>query len=55
LTHAPVGGMNAAEFGLMVVGGIRTTSAFVDKFDANTSDRSAQFYKVVKLKRLKCR
>jgi hypothetical protein len=40
LTHAPVGGsMKAAEFGINGGwGGIRTTSAFVDKFDANTTD-----------------
>ena len=46
LTHAPVGGsMNAAEFGINGGwGGIRTTSAFVNKFDPNTSDRRAQFY-----------
>ncbi|MDG2433010.1 RagB/SusD family nutrient uptake outer membrane protein [Flavobacterium sp.] len=46
LTHAPVGGsMNAAEFGINGGwGGIRTTSAFVNKFDPNTTDRRAQFY-----------
>ena len=37
--------MNAAEFGINGGwGGIRTTSAFVNKFDPNTSDRRAQFY-----------
>ena len=46
LTHAPVGGsMPAAEFGINGGwAGIRTTSAFVDKFDANTTDTRGQFY-----------
>ena len=46
LTHAPVGGtMNAARFGINGGwGGIRTTSAFVDKFSPNTTDTRGQFY-----------
>jgi hypothetical protein len=46
LTHAPVGGsMKAAEFGINGGWyGIRTTSAFVDKFDVNTTDARGQFY-----------
>jgi hypothetical protein len=46
LTHAPVGGsMPIAEFGISGGwGGIRTTSAFVDKFDASTTDTRGQFY-----------
>ena len=46
LTHAPVGGsMKVAEFGINGGwGGIRTTSAFVDKFSANTTDARGQFY-----------
>jgi hypothetical protein len=50
LTHAPVGGVLAkAEFGINGGwGGIRTTSAFVDKFDANTTDTRGQFYKMGK-------
>src|SRR3970040_2281126 len=46
LTHAPVGGsMPASEFGINGGwAGIRTTSAFVDKFDANTTDTRGQFY-----------
>lgn len=46
LTHAPVGGsMRASEFGINGGwAGIRTTSAFVDKFDANTTDARGQFY-----------
>ena len=46
LTHAPVGGsMSASEFGINGGwGGIRTTSAFVDKFDAEGNDQRAQFH-----------
>lgn len=46
LTHAPVGGnMKAAEFGINGGwGGVRTTSAFVDKFPANTTDARGQFF-----------
>lgn len=46
LTHAPVGGsMNAALFGINGGwGGIRTTSAFVNKFSANTTDERGNFY-----------
>ncbi|MHC0439931.1 RagB/SusD family nutrient uptake outer membrane protein [Flavobacterium sp. 3-210] len=46
LVHAPVGGsMVASEFGINGGwGGIRTTSAFVNKFDAVTTDTRAQFY-----------
>jgi hypothetical protein len=46
LTHAPVGGtMNASEFGINGGwAGIRTTSAFVDKFNGNTTDTRGQFY-----------
>jgi len=46
LTHAPVGGsMKASEFGINGGwAGIRTTSAFVDKFSANTTDTRGQFY-----------
>jgi hypothetical protein len=46
LTHAPVGGsMNAASFGINGGwGGIRTTSAFVNKFGANPVDTRGQFY-----------
>lgn len=46
LVHAPVGGsMIASEFGINGGwGGIRTTSAFVNKFDANTTDVRGQFY-----------
>jgi hypothetical protein len=46
LTHAPVGGsMVASEFGINGGwGGIRTTSAFVNKFDGNTADKRGQFY-----------
>jgi hypothetical protein len=55
LTHAPVGGsMKAAEFGINGGwGGIRTTSAFVDKFDANTKDTRGQFYKDGQTKEIK--
>jgi hypothetical protein len=55
LTHAPVGGsMKAAEFGINGGwGGIRTTSAFVDKFDANTTDTRGQFYKDGQTKEIK--
>ena len=46
LTHAPVGGsMKASEFGINGGwAGIRTTSAFVDKFNGNTTDTRGQFY-----------
>jgi hypothetical protein len=46
LVHAPVGGsMPASEFGINGGwAGIRTTSAFVDKFDENTTDTRGQFY-----------
>ncbi len=46
LTHAPVGGsMPVAEFGINGGwAGIRTTSAFVDKFSPNTTDTRGQFY-----------
>lgn len=46
LTHAPVGGtMIASEFGINGGwGGIRTTSAFVSKFDNTTNDARAQFH-----------
>ena len=46
LTHAPVGGtMKASEFGINGGwAGIRTTSAFVNKFSENTTDARGQFY-----------
>jgi hypothetical protein len=46
LVHAPVGGsMPIAAFGINGGwGGVRTTSAFVNKFDANTTDTRGQFY-----------
>ena len=46
LTHAPVGGsMPVEEFGISGGwAGIRTTAAFVDKFDVNTTDARGQFY-----------
>jgi starch-binding outer membrane protein, SusD/RagB family len=46
LVHAPVGGsMSASEFGINGGwAGIRTTSAFVDKFSVNTTDARGQFY-----------
>ncbi len=46
LTHAPVGGtMKASEFGINGGwAGVRTTSAFVDKFSGNTTDTRGQFY-----------
>lgn len=46
LVHAPVGGsMPASEFGINGGwGGIRTTSAFVNKFPAGTIDDRANFY-----------
>ncbi|MFP9114112.1 RagB/SusD family nutrient uptake outer membrane protein [Flavobacterium sp. RHBU_3] len=46
LVHAPVGGsMNIAEFGINGGwGGVRTTSAFVGKFDTNTSDDRSNFH-----------
>lgn len=46
LTHAPVGGsMNAAEFGINGGwAGLRTTSAFVNKFNGATGDLRAQFH-----------
>ena len=55
LTHAPVGGsMNAASFGINGGwGGIRTTAAFVDKFDATTTDTRGQFYKDGQTKEIK--
>jgi hypothetical protein len=55
LTHAPVGGsMKAAEFGINGGwGGIRTTAAFVDKFDAKTTDTRGQFYKDGQTKEIK--
>lgn len=47
LTHAPVGGsMPVAEFGINGGwAGVRTTSAFVNKFPENTLDTRGQFYK----------
>jgi hypothetical protein len=49
-----LGGSMAAEFGINGGwGGIRTTSAFVDKFDANTTDTRGQFYKMGKPKKSK--
>ncbi|MGC1632702.1 MAG: RagB/SusD family nutrient uptake outer membrane protein [Gelidibacter sp.] len=46
LTHAAVGGsMNAADFGINGGwGGIRTTSAFVNKFVLGSDDQREQFY-----------
>ncbi|MBF0693868.1 MAG: RagB/SusD family nutrient uptake outer membrane protein [Flavobacterium sp.] len=46
LVHAPVGGtMNPAEFGINGGwAGIRTTSAFVNKFPVGTSDSRANFH-----------
>lgn len=46
LVHAPIGGsMNPADFGVAGGwGGVRTTSAFVSKFDANTADDRSNFY-----------
>ena len=46
LTHAAVGGsMSASSFGINGGwAGIRTTSAFVDKFGANPVDKRGQFY-----------
>jgi starch-binding outer membrane protein, SusD/RagB family len=46
LTHAPVGGsMTPADFGINGGwAGIRTTSAFVSKFDGMTTDKRKQFY-----------
>lgn len=46
LTHAPVGGsMSVAEFGINGGwGGIRTTSAFVEKFAAGTIDQRSNFH-----------
>ena len=46
LTHAPVGGdMVASDFGINGGwGGIRTTSAFVDKFDMNGGDQRENFF-----------
>ncbi len=48
LVHAAVGGsMSAPEFGINGGwAGIRTTSAFVDKFSATTTDTRGQFYTV---------
>jgi hypothetical protein len=55
LTHAPVGGsMDASTFVSMVVGGIRTTAAFVDKFSENTDTRG-HFIGMAKLKKSKHR
>jgi hypothetical protein len=55
LTHAPVGGsMNAASFGINGGwAGIRTTSAFVDKFGANPVDKRGQFYTAGQTKEIK--
>lgn len=46
LTHAPVGGsMDASEFGINGGwAGLRTTSAFVEKFDGMDNDTRKQFY-----------
>lgn len=46
LTHAPVGGsMSIAEFGINGGwGGIRTTSAFVEKFQTGTLDQRSNFH-----------
>lgn len=46
LVHAPVGGsMSATEFGINGGwGGIRTTSAFVNKFQAGTADQRSNFH-----------
>lgn len=46
LTHAPVGGsMSISEFGINGGwGGIRTTSAFVAKFDTGTADQRSNFH-----------
>ena len=46
LTHAPVGGsMSVAEFGINGGwGGIRTTSAFVEKFTTGTPDQRSNFH-----------
>ncbi|MHA3789756.1 RagB/SusD family nutrient uptake outer membrane protein [Flavobacterium hauense] len=46
LTHAPVGGsMSNTEFGINGGwGGIRTTSAFVSKFDTGTADQRSNFH-----------
>ncbi len=46
LTHAPVGGnMSASDFGIDGGwGGIRTTSAFVDKFEMAFGDEREQFF-----------
>lgn len=46
LTHAPVGGkMKKEDFGINGGwGGLRTTSAFVDKYQVNTTDRRGQFF-----------
>ena len=46
LVHAPVGGsMSASEFGINGGwGGIRTTSAFVNKFQAGTIDQRSNFH-----------
>jgi hypothetical protein len=55
LTHAAVGGsMNAASFGINGGwAGIRTTSAFVDKFGANPVDKRGQFYTAGQSKEIK--
>jgi hypothetical protein len=46
--------MKASEFGINGGwGGLRTTSAFVDKFDANTTDTRGNFIKMGKLRRSK--
>lgn len=46
LTHAPVGGsMSSSEFGINGGwGGIRTTSAFVEKFSTPTQDQRSNFH-----------
>ena len=55
LTHAAVGGsMTASQFGINGGwGGIRTTSAFVNKFDVNTTDARGQFYTAGQTKEIK--
>jgi hypothetical protein len=53
--HAPVGGtMKASEFGINGGwGGLRTTSAFVDKFDQIQQTPVGNFIKMGKLRRSK--
>lgn len=55
LTHAAVGGsMSVDNFGINYAwGGIRTTSAFVDKFGANPVDKRGQFYTAGQTKEIK--